>query len=168
MPIGPGPSAATREKRARWHAAPRQLTPAQGVDLRAKDDGTLLHIRDTYATITAYAPRYVARQLREARLGVREQSEIASRAKAEAWMAGIRGDTERQARQEQIAAEAYRKARWFPARENEYAVADGLHREYMEKTAPERRLAVAAHAEYPKPHPQGRLETPRSAQPQAG
>jgi hypothetical protein len=27
------------------------------------------------------------------------------------------------------------------ARESEYAVADGLHSEYMEKTAPERRLA---------------------------
>jgi hypothetical protein len=166
-PIGPEPSAATPGKRALWHAAFRQLAPAEGVDLRAKDDGTLLHMRDTYATITAYAPRYVARQLREARLGVREQSEIASRAKAEAWMAGIRGDTERQARQEEIAAQAYRKAGWFRARENEYAVADGVHREYMGKTAPERRLAVAADAEYRNRHPEEKLEPLRSAEPEA-
>ncbi len=166
-PIGPEPSSATPEKRAMWHAAFRELKPADGVDLRGKDDGSLLHMRDTYATITAYAPRYVARQLRETRLGVREQSEIASTAKAEAWMAGIRGDTERQARQEQIARQAYTTAAWFRARESEYALADAVHREYMEKTAPERRLAVAADAEYRARHPEERLEPLRSAEPEA-
>jgi hypothetical protein len=166
-PIDPEPSAATPEKCALWHVAFRQLTPAEGVDLRAQDDGSLLHMRDTYATITAYAPRYVARQLREARLGVREQSQIASRAKAEAWMAGISGENERQARQQEIAAEAYRLAGWFRARESEYAVADGLHSEYMEKTAPERRLAVAADAEYRNRHPEEQLEPLRSAEPEA-
>jgi hypothetical protein len=165
-PIGPEPSAATPEKRALWHAAFRQLRPAEGADLRDKDDGTLLHMRDTYATLTGYAPRYVARQLREMRLGVREQSQIASTAKAEAWFAGVRGDTERQARQEAIAREAYAKAAWFRARESEYAVADAVHREYMEKTAPERRLAVAADAEYRNRHPGEKLEPLRSAEPE--
>jgi hypothetical protein len=150
-----------------WHAAFRELKPAEGVDLRGKDDGSLLHMRDTYATITAYAPRYVARQLRETRLGVREQAEIASTAKAEAWMAGIRGDAERQARQEEIARQAYAKAAWFRARESEYAVADAVHREYMERTAPKRRLAVAADAEYRARHPEERLEPLRSAEPDA-
>jgi hypothetical protein len=166
-PIGPEPSSATPEKRAMWHAAFRELKPAEGADLRGKDDGSLLHMRDTYATITAYAPRYVARQLRETRLGVREQSEIASTAKAEAWMAGIRGDAERQARQEQIAQQAYAKAAWFRARESEYALADAVYREYMEKTAPERRLAVAADAECRTRHPEERLEPLRSAEPEA-
>jgi conjugative relaxase-like TrwC/TraI family protein len=165
-PIGPEPSAATPERRALWHAAFRQLRPAEGVDLRGKDDGTLLHMRATYATVTAYAPRYVARQLCEARLGVREQSEIASTAKAEAWFAAIQGDTERQARQEAIARQAYDKAAWFRARESEYAVADAVHREYMEKTAPERRLAVAADAEYRNRHPAEKLEPLRSAEPE--
>jgi conjugative relaxase-like TrwC/TraI family protein len=165
-PIGLEPSAATPEKRALWHAAFRQLRPAEGVDLRGKDDGTLLHMRGTYATVTGYTPRYVARQLREARLGVREQSEIASTAKAEAWFAGIQGDTERQARQETIARQAYDKAVWFRARESEYAIADAVHREYMEKTAPERRLAVAADAEYRNRHPAERLEPLRSAEPE--
>jgi hypothetical protein len=165
-PIGAEPSAATPEKRALWHAAFRQLRPAEEVDLRGKDDGTLLHMRGTYATITAYAPRYVARQLREARLGAREQSEIASTAKAEAWFAGIQGDTERQARQEEIARQAYDNAAWFRARESEYAAADAVHREYMEKTAPERRLAVAADAEYRNRHPAEKLEPLRSAEPE--
>jgi conjugative relaxase-like TrwC/TraI family protein len=165
-PIGPEPSAVTPEKRTLWHAAFRQLRPAEGVDLRGKDDGTLLHIRGTYATVTAYAPRYVARQLREARLGVREQSEIASTAKAEAWFAGIQGDTQRQAWQEAIARRAYDKAAWFRARESEYAVADAVHREYMEKTAPERRLAVAADAEYRNRHPAEKLEPLRSVEPE--
>jgi hypothetical protein len=163
-PIGPEPSTATPEKRALWHTALRQLRPAKGVDLRGKDDGTLLHMRGTYATITAYAPRYVARQLREARLGAREQSEIASTAKAEAWFAGIQGDTRRQARQEAIAREAYDKAAWLRARETEYAATDAVHREYMEKTAPERRLAVAADAEYRNRHPAERPEPLRSAE----
>jgi hypothetical protein len=136
------------------------------VDLRGKDDGTLLHMRGTYATVTAYAPRYVARQLREARLGVREQSQIASTAKAEAWFAGIQGDTQRQARQEAIARQAYDKAAWFRARESEYAIADAVHREYMEKTAPERRLAVAADAEYRNRHPAEKLGPLRSAEPE--
>ena len=165
-PIGPEPSGATPEKRALWHVAFRQLRPAEGVDLRDKNDGTLLHMRGTYATVTAYAPPYVARQLREARLGVREQSEIASTAKAEAWFAGTQGDTQRQARQEAIAREAYDKATWFRARESEYAVADAVHREYMEKTAPERRLAVAADAEYRNRHPIEKLEPLRSAEPE--
>ena len=72
-------------------------------------------------------------------------------------MAGIRGDTDRQARQEQIARQAYAKAAWFRDRESEYTVADAVHREYMEKTAPERRLAVAADAEYRTRHPEERL-----------
>jgi conjugative relaxase-like TrwC/TraI family protein len=165
-PIGPEPSAATPEKRALWHAAFRQLRPAEGVDLRGKDDGTLPHMRGTYATVTAYAPRYVARQLREARLGVREQSEIASTAKAEAWFASIQGDTQRQTRQETIARQAYDKAAWFRARESEYAMADAVHREYMEKSAPERRLAVAADAEYRNRHPAEKLEPLRSAEPE--
>jgi hypothetical protein len=164
--IGPEPSAATPEKRALWHAAFRQLRSAEGVDLRGKDDGSLLHMRDTYATVTAYAPPYVARQLRETRLGVREQSEIASTAKAEAWFADVRCDTKRQARQEAIAREAYAKAAWFRARESEYAVADAVYREYMEKTAPERQLAVAADAEYRTRHPEEKLEPLRSAEPE--
>jgi hypothetical protein len=123
-------------------------------------------MRSTYATVTAYAPRYVARQLREARLGIREQSEIASTAKAEAWFAGIQDDTERQARQEMIARQAYDKAAWFRARESEYAVADAVHRKYMDKTAPERRLAVTADAEYRNRHPAEKLEPLRSAEPE--
>ena len=47
---------------------------------------------------------------------MREQSQIASTAKAEAWFVGIQGDTERQARQEATAREAYAKAAWFRAR----------------------------------------------------
>jgi hypothetical protein len=165
-PIGPEPSAATPEKRALWHAAFRQLRPADGVDLRGKDDGSLLHMRDTYATVTADAPRYVARQLRQARLGVREQSEIASTAQAQAWFAGVRHDAQRQARQEAIAREAYAKAAWFRARESEYAVADAVYREYMEKTAPERQLAVAADAEYRTRHPDEKLQPLKSAEPE--
>jgi hypothetical protein len=81
-------------------------------------------------------------------------------------MAGIRGDSERQARHEEIARHAYAKAAWFRDRESEYALADAVHREYMEKTAPERRLAVAADAEYRNRHPGEKLEPLRSAEPE--
>src|SRR5262249_7812009 len=59
------------------------------------------------------------------------------------------------------------KAAWFRDRESEYALADAVHREYMEKTAPERRLAVAADAEYRTRHPEERLEPLRSTEPEA-
>src|SRR5262249_29475029 len=108
-PIGPQPSSATPEKQTLWQTAFPELKPAEGVDLRGRDDRRLLRMRDPSATTPASAPRYVPRQLRECRLAVREQSEIASTAKAEAWMAGIRGGTERQARHEEIARQAYAK-----------------------------------------------------------
>lgn len=57
-PIGPEPTMATPEKRAAWHAAALGR-PADGVDVRARDTGSLLLIRDTYEAETSWAPRFV-------------------------------------------------------------------------------------------------------------
>ena len=67
-PIGPEPTGDSPEKRAAWHAAFAALGPVDGVDLRSLPDGSLLHMRGTYATETAWAPRHVGRELRQIRV----------------------------------------------------------------------------------------------------
>ena len=47
-------------------------------------DGTLLHLRDTYPTETAWAPMWVGDELRQVRAGAREAGLAAARAGAEA------------------------------------------------------------------------------------
>jgi hypothetical protein len=68
-PIGPEPSHQTPDQRAAWHEALTTLKPADGPDVRAIPDGWLWLIRDTYAAETAWAPRYVGKELRLSRLG---------------------------------------------------------------------------------------------------
>jgi len=55
-PIGPEPTAAAPDKRAAWYEALAALGPVDGPDVRGMPDGTLLHLRDTYPTETAWAP----------------------------------------------------------------------------------------------------------------
>jgi hypothetical protein len=54
-------------------------------------DGTLLHLRDTYPTETAWAPRYVGDELRQVRAGAWEARLAAVCAIAEAEAAQRRG-----------------------------------------------------------------------------
>ncbi len=62
-PIGPEPTGDSPEKRAAWHSAFAALGPVDGADLRGLPDGSLLHMRASYATETAWAPRHVGREL---------------------------------------------------------------------------------------------------------
>ena len=90
-PIGPEPTGDSPEKRAAWHSAFAALGPADGVDLRSLPDGSLLHMRGTYAAETAWAPRHVGRELRQIRVGADTASLAAIRAQAEERIARERG-----------------------------------------------------------------------------
>ena len=71
-PIGPEPTAAAPEARAAWYEALAALGPVDGPDVRGMPDGTLLHLRDTYPTETAWAPMWVGDELRQVRAGARK------------------------------------------------------------------------------------------------
>ena len=94
-PIGPEPTGDSPEKRAAWHAAFAALGPVDGVDLRGLPDGSLLHMRGTYETETAWAPRHVGRELQRIRISADDASLAAIRARAEERVARERGQDER-------------------------------------------------------------------------
>ena len=63
-----------RKERLGEHAAEHGLSwavnalgPVDGPDVRGMPDGRLLHLRDTYPVVTAWAPRYVGDELRQVR-----------------------------------------------------------------------------------------------------
>ena len=91
-PIGPEPSCDSPEKRAAWHAGMQALGAVNGPDIRGVPDGSLWLMRDTYEAETALAPKYVADELRQVRLGAQDAQLASVRADAEAEIAGQRGD----------------------------------------------------------------------------
>ena len=103
-PIGAEPAAAAPDKRAAWYEALAALGPVDGPDVRGMPDGTLLHLRDTYPTETAWAPPWVGDELRQVRVGAREAYLAAARADAEAAAARRSGRNEAAARHRDLAA----------------------------------------------------------------
>jgi hypothetical protein len=92
--------------RAAWHEAFAGLGPADGSDVRGMPDGTLLHLRDTYPTETAWAPRHVGDELRQVRAAAWTARPAALRATAEAKAASGRGQHDTAARQRHLAVAA--------------------------------------------------------------
>src|SRR6185437_1772819 len=92
VPLGPEPATAAPDVRAAWHQALAALGPADGPDVRGMPDGRLLHLRDTYPTETAWAPRYVGDELRQVRGAAWDARLAGLRSAAEAHAAEHRGD----------------------------------------------------------------------------
>ena len=109
-PIGPEPTAAAPDKRAAWYEALAALGPVDGPDVRGMPDGTLLHLRDTYPTETAWAPMWAGDELRQVRVGAQDAILAAARAGAEAAAAERSGRDEAAARHRILAA-SYRNPR---------------------------------------------------------
>src|SRR5260370_39118213 len=113
--MGRGPVGAAPGLRAAWQEALAALGPAGSPDVRGMPDGTLLHLRDTYPTETAWAPRHVADELRQVRAAAWTARLAALRATAEAKTAAQHGHHHAAARHEQLAGsyqalhEAYRQ-----------------------------------------------------------
>ena len=163
--IGPEPTASDPDKRAAWHEAFAALGPVDGPGARGLPDGTLLHLRDTYPIETAWAPQWVGGELRQVRLGAQEARLAAIRAEAEAKMATAKGDEQRAARHQILAASYQAMHDAYREREIVFAttMADRAH--WEQTTRQQRQLAVAADAELRRRHPHQRFDPLRSAEP---
>ena len=164
-PIGPEPSHQTPDRRAAWHQAFAALRPADGPDVRAMPDGRLWLLRDTYAAETAWAPPYVGKELRLARLGAFDAALNAIRADAEATTARKAGDHDADGRQETLAA-SYRALRDLYQQREQTLVQATTDRQHWERaTALTRHLAIAADTELRRRHPSETIEPLLSAEP---
>jgi hypothetical protein len=95
-PVGPEPLAAAPDARAAWHEVLAALGPVGGPDVRGMPDGRLLHLRDTYPVETAWAPQYVADELRQVRPAAWDARLAGLRADAEAHAADRFADRQSQ------------------------------------------------------------------------
>src|SRR6185437_9569020 len=118
-PIGPEPTGDSPEKRAAWCSAFTALGPADGVDLLGLPDGSLLHMRGTYAAETAWAPRHVGRELRQVRTGADTANLAAIRAQAEERIASERGQHDRASRHHLLARSWAAMETFYRAQETE-------------------------------------------------
>jgi hypothetical protein len=164
-PIGPEPTGDSPEKRAAWHAAFAALGPIDGIDLRSLPDGTLLHMRDTYAAETAWAPCHVGRELRQVRLSGEDAALAAIRADAEANAARRRQQAEVADRHATLGASYRAMADVYGEREIELAQTMDARREWELATTQTRHLAISADSELRRRHPHQRHEPVRSAEP---
>jgi hypothetical protein len=164
-PIGPEPVGDSPDKRAAWHAAFAALGPVDGVDLRGLPDGSLLHMRASYKTETAWAPRHVGRELEQIRISADDASLAAIRAIAEERIARQRGQHDIAERHGTLARSHAAMEALCRRHETELKHTMDIRREWEHATDPARRLAIAADAELRRRHPGQRFEPLRSAEP---
>jgi hypothetical protein len=120
-------------------------------------DGRLWLARDAYAAGTAWAPRYVGKELRLARLGAFNAALGAISADAEA--AARKADNRDRAGRHETLAANYRALRdHYQQREQALTQAMADRKEWEHATAGSRRLAIAAVAELRRRHPQQKIE----------
>jgi hypothetical protein len=164
-PIGLKPTTAAPEARAAWYEALAALGPVDGPDVRGMPDGTLLHLRDTYPTETAWAPQWVGDEVRQVRTGAREAGLAAARAGAEAAAAERSGRHEAAARHRVLAASFRALREAYRERESVFACVMADRADWEAATRTQRHLA--ADAELRRRHPEQRFTPLRSAEPRA-
>jgi hypothetical protein len=159
--IGPAPERASPEQRASWHAAYAALhLPDERRELTAASDGELWSRRDAYAREAAWAPPYVADELRNAHLAEDRYRADAVRAWYRADAAANRAERAR-ARQEAEGFSAL--AQEVGARRQALTeVAEARHR-WHAATELTRQLALAADAELRRRYPDAELPPLHSA-----
>jgi len=164
-PIGPEPSQEAPDQRAAWHEAFAALGPADGPDVRGMPDGRLWLLRDTYTAETAWAPRHVGKELRQARLASADADLGAIRAAAEAYAARKVGDHTSARRHDDLAA-SYRTMRdYYQRRETVLSQTMKDRHDWEHATTASRHLAVAADAELRYRYPGQKIEPLHSAEP---
>jgi len=165
-PVGPEP-VNSPEARASWFAAYGAMTRTDEAGLGTLPDGSLWHMRSTYAAETAWAPRYVGHELRQVRAAALKATADATRADAEAHAARREGDAERAGRHEHLAASARAAVTFYQDRAglDEQLMED--RQEWAQRTAGSRLLAVQADAELRRRHPYLEIEPLASAEPEA-
>jgi hypothetical protein len=153
------------EKRAAWHSAFAALGPVDGVDLRSLPDGSLLHMRSTYAAETAWAPRHVGRELQRIRVSADDANLAAIRAQAEERIARDRGQRERAGRHGVLARSCAAMEAFYRAQETELEQTMQARQDWEHATEQARHLAVGADSELRRRHPGPRFEPLRSEEP---
>jgi len=160
--IGPAPPRGSPEQRASWHAAYTALNlPDQQREAAAMSDGELWAQRDAYTRETAWAPLYVADELRSAHLAEDSYRADAVRAWYRADAAAAQAE-QAQGRQEagQCSALAQEVGAYRQVLEE---VADARQR-WHAATERSRQQALAADAELRRRHPDAALPTLHSRQ----
>ncbi|MHB1820706.1 MAG: MobF family relaxase [Streptosporangiaceae bacterium] len=146
-PLGPEPAATSPEARAAWHTALAAMARVDGIDVRGLSDGQLLARRRAYQAETAWAPKYVARELRAARRQEQLSRIEATRHAHEAAAATRRGEADRTGLHEQAARSwTALGSRATQIRET-LAAAQDTRAEWEAITEPTLRLARAADLE---------------------
>jgi hypothetical protein len=163
-PIGPEPVTGSPDLRSAWHEALAALGPVDGPDVRGMPDGTLLHLRDTYPLETAWAPRWVGDELRQARTGAWDAGLAAIRASTEAGAANRQGRRDEAARHRDLAASYEAMHDAYQEREAAFATAMADRADWEEATRQRREFAIAADAELRRRHPGEHYSPLRSAE----
>jgi AAA domain/TrwC relaxase len=93
--IGPEPGTTSPEARSEWQNAFSAVDKHDGIDVRHLTDGALFIRRDAYERETSWAPKYVADELRLARLAEHDSKVQESFLRMESEAAASKGDQER-------------------------------------------------------------------------
>jgi hypothetical protein len=149
--IGPAPERASPELRASWHAAYVALQmPDEHHEVAAASDGELWAWRADYERETAWAPPYVADELRAAHLAEDAYQADAVRARYRAGAAADRGEQEKGWQE----AEQYEAlAREVGARRAALTEVAEARRRWHDATGLAREKALNADAELRRRHP---------------
>ncbi len=165
-PCGPEPDGDSPEKRAAWHAAYGAMTRTDEAGMSALPDGTLHHMRATYAAETAWLPPYVGAELRQVRQARNDLTVAAIKAGAEAALARRQGDAGRAARHEALARSARAAGAFYAQREELDAGLMDDRAEALRLIEGPLHLALMADTELRRRHPGIDLEPLRSAEPE--
>jgi len=128
-------------------------------------DGRLLHLRETYPTETAWAPRYVGDELRQVRAAAWDARLAGLRAATEAGVAEQRGDHDHAGAQQKLAAGYQALEQAYRQRETVFSQTMADRADWDQATYAQRQLAVTADAELRRRHP-AILFPLRSAEPE--
>ncbi len=170
--IGPAPERGSPEQRASWHAAYTALRmPEEGREVAATSDGELWARRAAYARDTAWAPPYVAGELREAHIAEGTYRSDAVRA----WhRAGAALDEAQRSAAQREAGEYGALAQEIGAYREALTEITDARRRWHATTEPDRPRALVADAELRRRHPDAELpplhpgEEPSSLEPDPG
>ncbi len=145
-------------------ASKTTITKTDAVDVRNLPDQSLIHMRASYRSETGCAPPHVSKQLRDVRRGAETMRLKAIRAEAEAQTAK---DQAVAARHADLATKA--RALGAQHREHEATLNEVMQdrRLWDKLTEGSRQLAVQAHLEFRRRHPDRKIRPLESAEPKA-
>ena len=165
--IGPEPNTTSPEARAEWRNAQSVMEKFDGIAVRHLTDGQLILRREAYARETSWAPKYVANELRLARLAEHDSKVQAAFYRQEAEAAAARGDHERadllQITSESAAANVTRATR----KQQELSPIHEARTAWERLTEPTLRLAQASDEELHRRGVLGDEDKLKSAEPEA-